>query len=247
MCGCAGLDPCKAWNQTGRRVKGQRPLSGKGLKALCWFPHRVAVYDKSDFTRWGEGASRQLGKQHRFASIQQKRERLWRSLSYFARYLLYTVSGIVHTEFEHWNKKRVTAVCSLSVLGKAVRLVQSVTIPAPVDIIVLLRVFALAFGLLDFPRNQPTDDFLTLCQRFHPLSTTDRPRLRTSAATAWAWWMLPRLLRSGCAALRNCGGKVAGRANGWDTTPEKGLSGLFSDGLRPRITVIQLYAIISKK
>ena len=58
--------------------------------------------------------------------------------------------------------------------------------------------------------------------------------------------MLPRLLRSGCAALRNCGGKVAGRANGWDTTPGKGLSGLFSDGLRPRITVIQLYANISK-
>lgn len=27
------------------------------------------------------------------------------------------------------------------------------------------------------------------------------------------------MLRSGCAALRNCGGKVAGRANGGDTTP----------------------------
>lgn len=54
------------------------------------------------------------------------------------------------------------------------------------------------------------------------------------------------MLRSGCAALRNCGGKVAGRANGGDTTPGKGLSGLFSDGLRPRITVIQLYANISK-
>lgn len=41
---------------------------------------------------------------------------------------------------------------------------------------------------------------------------TDRPRLRTSAATAWANWMLPRLLRSACGALRNCGGKVADKA-----------------------------------
>ena len=40
--------------------------------------------------------------------------------------------------------------------------------------------------------------------------------------------MLPRLLRSGCAALRNCGGKVAGRANGGDTTLGKGLSGFLS-------------------
>mgnify|MGYP004670405297 FL=1 len=36
------------------------------------------------------------------------------------------------------------------------------------------------------------------------------------------------MLRSGCAALRNCGGKVADKANGWDATPGKGLSGLFS-------------------
>lgn len=36
------------------------------------------------------------------------------------------------------------------------------------------------------------------------------------------------MLRSGYAALRNCGEKVAGKANGWDTTPGKGLSGLFS-------------------
>ena len=57
---------------------------------------------------------------------------------------------------------------------------------------------------------------------------TDRPRLRTSAATAWANWMLPRLLRSGCAALRNCGGKVAGKATGGDTTLVKGLSGFLS-------------------
>ena len=44
------------------------------------------------------------------------------------------------------------------------------------------------------------------------------------------------MLRSGCAALRNCGGKVAGRANGGDTTPEKGLSGLAFAVLRTRIT-----------
>jgi hypothetical protein len=53
--------------------------------------------------------------------------------------------------------------------------------------------------------------------------------------------MLPRLLRSGCAALRNCGGKVAGRANGGDTTLEKGLSGLAFAALRARITGFILF------
>lgn len=76
---------------------------------------------------------------------------------------------------------------------------------------------------------------------------SDRPRLRTSAATAWANWMLPRLLRSGFAALRNCGGIAAAMAYGGDTTPGNGLSGLVSDALRARITVIQLYAIILEK
>lgn len=122
-------------------------------------------------------------------------------------------------KLKHRHHERVTPVNPLGVLGKAVCLVQSVTIPSPIEIIVLCRVFALAFGLLDFLRNQTTDDFLTLCQRFHPLSTTDRPRLRTSAATAWAWWMLPRLLRSGCAALRNCGGIAAAMEYGGDTPP----------------------------
>lgn len=59
--------------------------------------------------------------------------------------------------------------------------------------------------------------------------------------------MLPRLLRSGCAALRNCGGKVAGRESGWDTTTGNGLSGLGFAALRARITFIQLYAIILEK
>lgn len=59
------------------------------------------------------------------------------------------------------------------------------------------------------------------------------------------------MLRSGYAALRNCGGKVAGRANGGDTTTEKGLSGLFSvraAALRTphRITGILLCANVSK-
>ena len=55
------------------------------------------------------------------------------------------------------------------------------------------------------------------------------------------------MLRSGYAALRNCGGIAAGKANGGDTTTENGLSGLGFAALRARITVIQLYAIISKK
>lgn len=84
-----------------------------------------------------------------------------------------------------------------------------------------------------------------------PFDMTDRPRLRTSAATAWANWMLPRLLRSGYAALRNCGEKVAGKENGWDTTPGKGLSGLFSvraAALRTphRITGVLLCVNVSK-
>lgn len=59
------------------------------------------------------------------------------------------------------------------------------------------------------------------------------------------------MLRSGCAALRNCGGQVAGRANGGDTTTEKGLSGLFSvraAALRTphRITGVLLCANVSK-
>ena len=220
--------------------QGSTTLAGAGAAPQDNPPRQQPVKDSST-NESGAGARETCRKSETVASIQQKRERLRRSL-----FLLCPVSGVMNAELKHRNYERVTPVNPLGVLGKAVCLVQSVTIPSPIEIIVLCRVFALAFGLLEFLRNQTTDDFLTLCQRFHPLSTTDRPRLRTSAATAWAWWMLPRLLRSGYAALRNCGGKVAGRANGWDTTPEKGLSGLFSVGLRPRITVIQLYANISK-
>lgn len=83
MCGCAGLDPGKAWNQTGRRVKGPRPLSGKGLKALCWFPHRCRAFDNMNFTRWGKGQAANFGQPRRITSIQQTRERLRRSLFSF--------------------------------------------------------------------------------------------------------------------------------------------------------------------
>lgn len=59
------------------------------------------------------------------------------------------------------------------------------------------------------------------------------------------------MLRSGCAALRNCGGTVGSKASGWDTTTAKGLSGLFSvraAALRTphRITGVLLCANVSK-
>lgn len=147
----------------------------------------------------------------------------------------------MHPELKHRNHERVTAVSSLCVLGEVVRPVQTVPITAPINIIALCRILTFALCALDFLRNQTTNFFLTSSQHFHLLSTTDRPRLRTSAATAWANWMLPRLLRSGCAALRNCGEKVAGRANGGDTTPGKGLSGLAFAALRARITGFILF------
>lgn len=99
----------------------------------------------------------------RSASIQQKRERLRRSL-----FLLCPVSGVMYTEFEHRDHERVTPVHSLSVLGKAVSLVQSITIPAPIGIINLCRALAITLSLLDFLRNQATDFFLTDSQFFTP-------------------------------------------------------------------------------
>lgn len=76
----------------------------------------------------------------------------------------------MHTKFQHWDEKRVTAVCPICILGKAVRLVQSVTIPAPIDVIFLCRILTFTFDVLDFLRYQPADFFLTVCQFFHPLS-----------------------------------------------------------------------------
>ena len=69
----------------------------------------------------------------------KKGERLRRS-----PFLLCPVSGIVDAEFKHGNHKRVTPVNPLGVLGKAVCLVQSVTIPSPIEIVVLCRHLRLA-------------------------------------------------------------------------------------------------------
>lgn len=194
--------------------QGSTTLAGAGAEPQDNPPRQQPVKDSST-NESGAGARETCREPETVASIQQKRERLRRSL-----FLLCPVSGVMYTEFEHRNHERVTPVNPLGVLGKAVRLVQSVTIPAPVDIIVLLRVFASPLDGLDFPRNQSTDDFLTFSHDFSPpFDTTDRPRLRTSAAPAWANWMLPRLLRSGYAALRNCGGIAAAMAYGGDTTP----------------------------
>lgn len=56
----------------------------------------------------------------------------------------------MHTQLQHRNKQRVTAVSPLGVLGKAVRLVQSITIPAPIDVIFLCGILAFSFDVLDF-------------------------------------------------------------------------------------------------
>ena len=74
----------------------------------------------------------------------------------------------MNTELKHGNHKRVSTVCSLGVLGKAVRLVQSITIPAPIDVIFLCGILTFAFDVLDFLRNQTADFFLTVCQIFTP-------------------------------------------------------------------------------
>lgn len=82
-------------------------------------------------------------------------------------FLLCPVSGVMHSQLEHRDEKRITPVCPLCVLSKAVRLVQSVTIPAPIDVIFLCGILAFPFDSLDFLRNQPADLLLTLCQNFH--------------------------------------------------------------------------------
>lgn len=88
------------------------------------------------------------------------------------------IARVMYAEFEHRNHERVSPVCPIRVLGKAVCLVQSVTIPAPIDKIFLCGIFALTFDLLDFLRNQTANFFLTICQFFHPLSDTSRPSQR---------------------------------------------------------------------
>lgn len=56
----------------------------------------------------------------------------------------------MYPQFEHGNHERVTAVSSFCILGKAVRLVQSITIPAPIDVIFLCGILAFSFDMLDF-------------------------------------------------------------------------------------------------
>lgn len=89
----------------------------------------------------------------------------------------------MHAKLEHRNHKRVTAVCPLCVLGKVARLVQSVTIPAPIDKIFLCGIFALAFDLLDFLRNQTTNFLLTVCQFFTPFLIPAAPARAPGVAT----------------------------------------------------------------
>lgn len=158
----------------------------------------------------------------RSAFIQQKRERLRRSL-----FLLCPVSGVMYTEFEHRNHERVTPVNPLGVLGKAVSLVQSVTIPTPVNIIFLCRILAFTFGSLDFLRNQTADFFLTVCQRFHPLSI--RPTAR-ACALARLRRGLTGCCRACCAAATPRSATAAGRSQAGQTA-----------GIRPRKKVYPVF------
>lgn len=124
--------------------QGSTTLAGAGAAPQDNPPRQQPVKDSST-NRSGAGARETCRMPARSASIQQKRERLRRSL-----FLLCPVSGVMYTEFEHRNQERVTPVYSLSVLGKAVSLVKSVTISAPIKIILLCRILAFAFNSLDF-------------------------------------------------------------------------------------------------
>lgn len=154
----------------GERSRVNDPCGVKGQRPFVNSPRQQPVKDSST-TRSGAGARETCRMPARSASIQQKRERLRRSL-----FLLCPVSGVVDAKLKHGNHKRVTAISSLCVLGKAVRLVQSVTIPAPVKIIALLRVFAFPLDGLNFLRYQTADFFLTFCHDFHPLFIHFLPR-----------------------------------------------------------------------
>lgn len=148
----------------------------------------------------------------------------------------------MHPQFEHRNHERVTAVSSICVLCKAVRLVQSVTIPAPVDVIFLCRILAFTFDSLDFLRNQTTDFFLTVCQIFTPF-------LMIPTARACALARLRRGLtgccRACCAAAAPRSATAAGRLQARQPAeirlrqkvyPVFFLPGLRPCELRPRIT-----------
>lgn len=142
-------------------------------------------------------------------------------------FLLCPVSGIMYPQFEHWNHERVTAVCPLCVLGKAMCLVQSVTIPAPVDVIFLCGILAFTFDSLDFLRNQTADLLLTFCQIFHPLSL--RPTARACA--------LARLRRGLCGYCRACCAAAAPRS----ATAAGRLPTRQPAGIRPREKVYPVF------
>lgn len=114
----------------------------------------------------------------------------------------------MHTQLQHRNKQRVTAVYSLGVLGKAVRLVQSVTIPAPVDVIFLCRILTFTFDVLDFLRNQTADFFLTVCQIFTPFLMIPTAR---ACALARLRRGLTECCRACCAAAAPRSATAAGR------------------------------------
>lgn len=123
-------------------------------------------------------------------------------------FLLCPVSGVMYPQFEHGNQERITAVCSLGVLGKAVRLVQSVTIPAPVDVIFLCRILTFTFDVLDFLRNQTADFFLTVCQIFTPFLMIPTAR---ACALARLRRGLTECCRACCAAAAPRSATAAGR------------------------------------
>lgn len=104
----------------------------------------------------------------------------------------------MYTKLKHRNHERVTPVRPFRELGKAVCLVQSITIPAPVNVIFLCGILAFALDVLDFLRNQATNFLLTVCQFFTPFLIPAAPASAPGAATPsgfrrprrWHW--LPR-------------------------------------------------------
>lgn len=123
-------------------------------------------------------------------------------------------------------------------------LVQSVTIPAPIDIIILCRAFALPFDTLSLLRYQTADFFLTVCHCFfHPLSIRSTAR---ACALAQLRRGLAGCCRACCAAAAPRSATAAGRSQARRTAgirpPVKGLSGLFFVRATHRITSLLLYA-----
>lgn len=150
--------------------QGSTTLAGAGAAPQDNPPRQQSIEDGSSNQERGGGKGN-VRKQVRSASIQQEGERLRRSPSLS----LYPISRVMDAKLKHRDKQRVTAVCSLGVLGKAVSLVKSVTISAPVDIIFMCRILAFLLDVLDFLRYQAADLFLSFCHDFHPLSERYRP------------------------------------------------------------------------